>query len=178
MKPVLLHLSPERRTVDPQFRGRLPARSPVLSQGFLDHVGFGSLERFCVLDSPAVGPLDSRVSQFLRQAGEVDPISTTKNEGMFDDVFKLPDISGILVPQEDTKGLLGETADLAPHLGIKFLDEGIDEEGDVFFPLGERGELDLNNVEPVEEILPKLPSADELGEVLVRRRNDPGVGLS
>ena len=46
---------------------------------------------------------------------------------------------------------------------------------DVLAPVPERRELDLDDPEPVEEVLPEAPLADLLAEVGVRGRDDPDV---
>ena len=52
-----------------------------------------------------------------------------------------------------------------------------DERGDVFAVILQRGRADVDDVQPVVEVLAELAFADELQEVLVRRDNQAEVGL-
>ena len=51
----------------------------------------------------------------------------------------------------------------------------INQRRDIFFSLAESGDLDRNDVEPVEEVLAEAPGADLLLEVLVRGGDDADV---
>ena len=63
--------------------------------------------------------------------------------------------------------------DAAPGpLGVE-AELGLDEERDVAPALAERRELEADHAEPVVEVEPEAPERHRLGEIAVRRRDDP-----
>ena len=55
------------------------------------------------------------------------------------------------------------------------VEEEADEFGDVFLPLPQRGERDLDHLESIVEILAELAAFDHLLEALMRRGEDPHI---
>ena len=99
--------------------------------------------------------------QFLGEAIHLDPVSSTDDEGMFNNVFEFPNIPGKIVVQEQSQGLIGYAGDLFSHFGIKLLNKGIDQQGDILPSLGKGRHFDLNHVESVVEIVSELSLVDQ-----------------
>ena len=56
--------------------------------------------------------------------------------------------------------------------------EMIDQQGDVFLPLPEGGQANIDDLEAIIKIFPEFILADQGGEIAVRRRQDADVGLN
>lgn len=56
--------------------------------------------------------------------------------------------------------------------------EMIDQQGDVFLPLPEGGQANIDDLEAIIEIFPEFILADQGDEIAVRRRQDADVGLN
>ena len=58
---------------------------------------------------------------------------------------------------------------------LERLEQVVDQDRDVFATLAERRNVDVNDAQPVEQVLAELALGDALGKVAVRRRDDADV---
>ena len=106
----------------------------------------------------------------------VDPLPPAEDDGPFDDVSQLADVSGPAVIPQDVDRLVGETRNGPVAAPAEEDHEALGQRDQVLRPLPQRGKRDLDHVEPVVEILPEPPLPKGLFQVDVRRRDDPHVG--
>ena len=92
---------------------------------------------------------------------------------MFDDVLELADVAGPSVPFEQLERLRREFG-----LRIAAAREMGDKGPDVRAPLAERRHVDVDDAQPVEQILAKLAGRYALGEVAIGCGNHPNVDPS
>src|SRR5437588_212207 len=78
---------------------------------------------------------------------------------------------------EQFRGLYLDAADGFAHLLAVLAEKMLREQRDVFAAIPQRGQRDGNHVDAVKQILAEPAVGDELGQVLVRRRDDADIGL-
>ena len=97
--PIFLYLSPQSAPVDSQLPCGSEAISPVPFQGLADALCFSPLKRsidLLLLKEALLRPFDG-----LRgEVSGLNHIALTHDEGVLDDVFKLPDIAGKIVSHQ------------------------------------------------------------------------------
>src|SRR5579872_6345354 len=88
-------------------------------------------------------------------------------------VFQFPDVSGpIMVAQIAHRGVRERSSRLA---GLALLEEIIDQQRDILFPLAKRGDIDLHGTQPKKEIFAKIPALDISPQVTRGRGKNAGV---
>ena len=116
------------------------------------------------------------MAEFLRQLGHADHPIRVHDRHALDQVGQLAHVARpVVAAQRHDRG--GVEADGAALLVFHAQDEFVDQHRDVLHPLAQRGHLDGEYVEPVEEIFPETVLGDHLFQVLVRRGNDAHVRL-
>ena len=94
-----------------------------------------------------------------------------------DRVFQLADVPRPGVPQEGLHRVRGDLGDRRALLRAMLLEEMHRQERDVLGPLAQRGQVDPDHVEPVEQVGAEPALLDLVFEDLVRGRDDPDVDL-
>src|SRR5205085_11822776 len=94
-----------------------------------------------------------------------------------DDVLELPDISGPVVFHEALESLFADRRGLRRRAVAMFREEVLDERGNVLLAIAERRHMDVDDVEPVEEVIAELLLLDLPLQVFVGRADDADVDL-
>ena len=147
---------------------------PRIDGGFLD-VAIGALQGgddqllspspagSCRRGSPRFG----RRRCWARKAksSSVEDLSAAGDDGALDGVLQLADVAGPVVIHQQPERAFGDLADVLAELVGEALEEMSGEQRDVLAALAQRRDADLDDVQPVEEILAELalrrrPAAD------------------
>ena len=108
------------------------------------------------------------------QIGHVDGEAVAGGVGPLDDIVQLPDVARPLIAGKAALDLRGEdrgTLKLQVELGQEVVGQLQNVP-----PAGPQGRhLDVDDIEPVVEVLPKVPGLDELRQVPAGGRDDPHV---
>ena len=96
------------------------------------------------------------------EVGRLDDRRLRDDEASLEDVPQLADVARPVVGHQERHRLGRDPLDLAVHLDAEVLEEVVDEQRDVLPPLGEAGEPDRDDVQPVVEVLPEPPLLDGL----------------
>ena len=105
----------------------------------------------------------------------LDSASRSEDNHALDEVPQLPHVPGPGMVPEDTHGFVGDPHKGPIMPGAGFPDELRHQEGNVTFPVPQRGKLDVEHVEPEVEVPPELTDLHERPNFLVRGRDDPDV---
>jgi hypothetical protein len=155
---VFLYLPPQSDTAHAQFPGCFDTASLVSPHRLGNESGLRLFKGTYLLQRMRrLLCLVSRPCDFLRKAAHPDEILIADYKGALNNIFKLSHISGVIVAQEKLQSLIGYSEDLFSRPCVELLDECVDQQRDVFLPLGERRKLDLYHVEPVKEVFPEFP---------------------
>src|SRR5262249_40440232 len=98
-----------------------------------------------------------------------------EDDGALHDVLELPDVTGPAVARQASHGFRRDRADALAELLHKPGQEERHQLGNVRSSAAERGDLDGEHVEPIEEVGAEPSRSNRLGEVAIRRRDDPDV---
>lgn len=145
----------------------LAAVALSLREGGLNQV---SLE---VGHGPIVFPLVGRIGGGHRRANfwvkvfDAEGVAFAENAGPFYRMAELADISRPGVFFQNFHCGRGDRFDVFAVLTGRLLEEEIRENGDVFTSLAERGNVDMEDVETIEEVFAEFILADEVFEVAV-----------
>ena len=113
----------------------------------------------------------------IGQASRRDELGGLEGDGSFDDVLELADIARPGVGLKDTDGIRGQSLAFDSETSTGPLDEVAGEIGKVVGSLAQGRQVEVEHVEPVEEILSEGALFDIGAEIPVRRRHDPDVEL-
>jgi hypothetical protein len=147
----------------------------VVKNGALDDVELGAEPiRERQQRSGQFVDLDARTAHRRRrgellQRHDVDFVLLGQERDPLDDVPNLTDVAGPGPPHQPLDRRLGE-----PQLARELGRERIRQLGNVLRALRERRDVDRDDVEPVEEVLPESPFGDSPLEIDVRRHQDAG----
>jgi len=87
--------------------------------------------------------------------------------------FQFPDISWpIMLAQKAHRGVRERNSGVA---GLALLEEIIDQQRDILFPLAKRRDIDLHGTQPKKEIFAEIPALDISPQVTRARRKNAGV---
>ena len=87
--------------------------------------------------------------------------------------FQFPDVSRpIMLAQIAHRGVRERSSGVA---GLALLEEIIDQQRDISFPLAKRRDIDLHGTQPKKEILAEIPALDVSPQVTRGRRKNAGV---
>ena len=78
-----------------------------------------------------------------------------KNDRPLDGVFQLPYIARPRIGLEPAHRLGGQPVDVFDRLPAVLFQEMIRQQGDVFFPVPQRRQRNLDDVDPIEEVFPE-----------------------
>lgn len=177
-----LHLLIEPRPADAEEPGRLSLVSPGLLQrpehdlplvmftDGLEHVpprrGFG----------PCVGAV-CLLTQILGQVVPFDDVAPGEIDAPLDHVLQLPDIARPVVVIKDLPHLCRDVMDIGSEDPVVLVQEVLHQQVDVAAALPERRDVQVDDVEPVEEVGPKPSLYHQFFEIPVGGCNEPGIDL-
>src|SRR3990172_2308367 len=176
---VGLQLGVEVAALDPEPLGgarHVPVLGAELRQDVRFLEGFARLLERALLDlvlrKPGLLGADRR-----RQVLGPDHSPGRHDDQALDQVPQLPDVPRPVVGKEVGERLHGDGLGALAVLQREDADEVLDQQRDVLLPPAERGHLDGDDVEPIEEIVAKAAGGDQIREVLVGRGDDADIGL-
>ena len=109
------------------------------------------------------------------QVAGADRAPLAQQHGPLDHVLKLADVARPAVGLEGGNRVVGEALDRLARLVNHAVQEVPGQERDVGNPLAQRRQLDVDHVDPVEEVLAESTLGDQLGQVIVGGQDHPGV---
>src|ERR1700674_324536 len=92
-------------------------------------------------------------------------------------VVKLADVARPLVAQQYLPRLWRETRGRAPRRVVEFLQEYVGQKRDVATALAQWRQADIEDLQPIEQILPEAAVRDRPLQITVARGNHPDIGL-
>src|SRR5581483_2508507 len=93
-----------------------------------------------------------------------------------DGVLELADVARPVIVDEGAQGL-GRDVDGAPVLRVELLEEEVDERRNLVTPLAQRRNADLDDVEPVIEVLAELVGTHGSLEIAIGGGNEPHIRI-
>src|SRR5215468_2413213 len=176
--PVGLQLAIQMAPLDAELLRR-PRHVPLVGAELAQDVRSleclaGFLERTIALRVLACRRLLARAERGRQVLGP-DHVSRRHDDEPLHHVAQLAHVARPVVGEEVGEGLHGHRLGAAPVLRREEGDEVLHEGGDVLLAPAQRGHLDGNDVEAVEEILAEAPRGDLLLQVLVGSGDDAHV---
>ena len=107
---------------------------------------------------------------------DADMVGLAQDSGPFDDVAQLPDVAGPAVTPERFKRLFREAAERAVVAPSKEYQKLLRERNCIIRPFAEWRNLDLDHVEPIEEVFAEPSFLDRILQIHVRRRDETHIG--
>src|SRR4029077_18639558 len=92
-------------------------------------------------------------------------------------IVKLSDVARPLVPQQHLPRLWRETRGRAPRRSVEFLEECIGQKRDVTTALAQGRNADIEDLQPVKQVLPEAAVRDRPLQVTVARGNHADIGF-
>ena len=120
--------------------------------------------------NPSGSPLQGR-----RQVGGGHDVGARQDDGPLDGLLELADVAGPGVPEQALDRVGAERHHTSAQSVGERPEEMRGQRHDILDPGAQRGHLDDDPVQPVEEVGPERVSGDQLGQGLVGGRDDPGV---
>ena len=126
-----------------------------------------------------VGDLGHRagLAQFDRQVADLDLLAGRHHGQPVAEVFQLPHVALEIETRQILQGGLRQPLGFDTQFAGALLQEMAGEQRDVLAPLAQGGQADTDDVEAVEQVFAEQAVLDARFQVLVRRRDDPDVGL-
>src|ERR1700686_1456385 len=100
-----------------------------------------------------------------------DEPTLTQDCRALEHVVKFADVAGPLVAQQHLPRLWRETRGRAPRRSVEFLQECVGQKGDVTTALAQGRNVDIEDLQPIKQILPKAAVRDSPVQVAVARSN-------
>ena len=88
------------------------------------------------------------------------------DQDALDNILQFPDIAGIFIGHEPLCGLNGQSGHRHARTGM-FCEKMVGQQGNILPPFGERGDLDGQDIEPIEKISPEGALFGLLFQILV-----------
>ena len=127
-------------------------------------------------DRGSRGPSGSRPESERLRSDRLSRAPSAEDDGPLEEVLQLADVSRKAVCREAFERRGREAGPRAPESPGDLAEEMVGEEREVLHPLPERGDVDRNRVQPVEEIGAEETRRHRLLQRPVRRGDDPHVG--
>src|SRR5216684_260660 len=176
VRAVAFQVAVHTRSPDPQkLRGPQPV-APAHLQHPLDVHLAHLFERKWF---PVVASQRTRlpVLQLLRQIRQIDEVSRRRYARAGDDILHLAHISRPPVPQQDGLRPPRQPENVFSIRGVVFLQEKLHQQRNIFQPLRQRGNADLDRTQPVKKIFPKMSRQHLRSQIPVGRGDQPHVDL-
>jgi hypothetical protein len=106
---------------------------------------------------------------------EGDDVLAAKDEGMFHGVLELPHIAGPGMLDKSFQDIRGYGLNGFLEFSVEPVSKVINQRRDVFTPLPQRRQPDLNHLQPLVEAFSQVAKADFLHEICVRCSDRPNV---
>jgi hypothetical protein len=119
--------------------------------------------------------MDGPHPHFFREILRVDPGAMCQYDRMLDGVLQLPNVAGPRVPQQQVSRRSRESSDLSLHLPRQLRQRAAGDRQDVRPPVAERRNAKLDDAKTVVKVIPEPAAVDLLGEVAIRRGDDPDI---
>src|SRR5215471_8485316 len=142
------------------FEHRSDEFSLEISHDFVQGISRGSGQRRA---------MKSVLNLEIEEAGGLDFPGSLQDQSSFDRVSQLAHVARPMVAEELLPRSTGNRTDTLVHRGGERLEKMLRQQQDVIAPLAERRKPELNDVEPMEQILAELVSADGLDDIAIGR---------
>ena len=109
------------------------------------------------------------------QVGGLDRVARDERRRAFEEVLELAHVAGERIVEKRLHGVARERGRAAAVARGDAREKVPREARNVLAVLAQRGHADLDDAQPVEEVLAEAPGADLGGQVLMRRRDDAHV---
>src|SRR5215831_13733327 len=154
LEPIGFQTSIQRAAGNSEQLGRLADVSVALSERPLDQEALRLLERHLL-------EVARRLRAWAqRQIAGSQVVATGQERGSFHGVLQLPDIARPAVLQKRPQCLVGKSQPASPILARLAVENGARQRHDVVAPVAQRRQLELDGVEPVEQVLAKPAAAN------------------
>src|SRR5207244_1791050 len=117
----------------------------------------------------------ARLPHFVWEIADLHDFVSPGHDDPLDDVLQLADVAGPGVVDERLHGGGFEAADHIAVHAHEALELLLDERRNVRLPFPERGDGEMNDIQPVEQIVTELALRDHVLEVTVRCGDDADV---
>ena len=152
-----------------KFRG--PGLDPAAAlQGGLNHPALELGDQRREVDPIFVegregrGGVDPRLlTDLRRQIVQSDQVPVDEGHGPFDDIFQFPDIPRPVVLLQGGRRFRTQGAGEMILRFARFFQKVLDQQRDIFHAFPQGGEMDRDDIEPIVEILSKLPGFNQFG---------------
>ena len=173
---VAFEVAVKAGAADAQDLGSAQAVAIAHLKDFLDVVfaNFVERERLPVFVSGQAG---GAMLEMFGKITEVDEIAGSGDAGGGDDVLEFANISGPGVLQKNRLRAASQAGNILSIRIVIFLQEELDEEGNVFQALGERRNADLNGAETVEKIFAETAGENFSAKIAIGGGDEPDVDL-
>src|SRR5580658_1266961 len=121
---------------------------------------------------------DSRRREIANTLGQIfdpDVIELRKSKSALDAILELANVAGPRICRQPFRRRALEADDTGSASRLASLHEGLSEEQYVVVPLPQRRHMDVDHVDPVEEVFPETTLLHLFFEIAVRRRHDSRV---
>src|SRR5438132_11894873 len=183
LEAVFFDLRVEQTAVNTQhFRG-FRAISGSVAEGLHDEVLLELGDRFLeerLLDGHLVAAFFFMLAGLVIAEGQLtapDDLPARKHDRALDDVLELTHVAGPVVLHETFQRLFADRRRLRGGAVTVLGEEVLDEAGYVLFAIAKRRHVDVDDVEPVEEVVAELLLLDLPLQVFVGRADDADVDL-
>src|SRR5438552_7225771 len=178
LDPVFSHLPPESRAGDPERLGR-PGRVPgQADQDAADMLRLELREGHRLGVGEGIALTEQRHLFLAKGLGKVegaDLPALRQRHGPLDRILQLPDVARVIVAHQVILRPLAEPPHASSQPPRDALADITREKRDILAPFPKRGELDLEDAEPVVEVLAELPLLEGALQVAVRRGDHADV---
>ncbi len=114
-------------------------------------------------------------AQFRRHVFALDQTAAAQNKRLFDDVLQFADIARIVIFHEPGHDPVRHPRDILALQAVELGNEAVDQQRDVFPPLLQFRQLQIDHANPVIQVVAKHARTHQLREFLVRGGNDPNI---
>src|SRR5216684_8066421 len=100
-----------------------------------------------------------------------DEPTLTQDRRALERVVKLPHVARPLVAHQHLQRVWRQTRRRTARRSVQFQQEGVDQQGDVATALAQGWHADIEDLQPIKQILPKASVRDSLLQITVARSN-------
>ncbi len=168
----------EGPAADPQLQRRARAVAPLLVQNSEDLQAFRLRQRALAQRRARARRRNlatDGVADVQRHVARRQPVAAGQHDHLLDRVAQLADVARPGVGAEHVDRFGGEPLHRFPVPDAELLQEEIAQGGDVAVPLGQRRHVDVDDIQPVEQILAELSLADHLVQIAIGGGNQADV---
>ena len=115
------------------------------------------------------------LGDLVGNGGARDDVALGERHRPLERVFQLADVAGPIVGQDHFLGFWSQRLRPFGALGGDVGEEFFDEDRNIVAAIAQRGQMNVDDVEPVVEIGAEAPALDVVFQIAVRRRHDAHV---